>query len=74
VVFSHVSYSQYVDKNTAMANNLTYASDTSFVLRADSTNVVPASGVGRQSVRIQTNAVYSTHVVVFVVTFIFTIH
>jgi len=56
---------EYVDQGTAQANNLTFASSDTFILRADDTNVVPSSATGRQSVRIQTNAQYPTHVVVF---------
>lgn len=56
---------QYVDQNTAIANNLTFTSSNSFVLRADHTNVVPSSGVGRESVRLISNAQYTTHAAVF---------
>ncbi len=59
-------FSQYVDQATAIAQNLTFASDTSFVMRADDTTVLAASDAGRKSVRIKSNAAYSTHVSVYV--------
>ncbi|EPQ56434.1 laminarinase [Gloeophyllum trabeum ATCC 11539] len=55
----------YVDQATAQADNLTYASGDTFILRADYTTTLSASGPGRNSVRLQSNAQYSTHVAVF---------
>ncbi|KAK7024843.1 glycoside hydrolase family 16 protein [Favolaschia claudopus] len=56
----------YVDKATAMSQNLTFASGNKFVLRADSTTVIDdSSPTGRNSVRIRTNNAYTTHVAVF---------
>ncbi|KAJ7642037.1 endo-beta-glucanase [Roridomyces roridus] len=56
----------YVDQATAKAKNLTFASHNSFVLRADDTTVISdSSSVGRNSVRIQSNKAYTTHVAVF---------
>ncbi|KAF7320866.1 Glycoside hydrolase family 16 protein [Mycena chlorophos] len=56
----------YVDKATAMANNLTYASDDTFILRADHKTVISdSSSVGRKSVRIRSNKAYTTHVAIF---------
>ncbi|KAG8691660.1 hypothetical protein FRC09_011564, partial [Ceratobasidium sp. 395] len=43
----------YVDQATAQRLNLTYASSNSFIMRADYTTTLPASGPGRNSVRIQ---------------------
>ncbi|RPD81602.1 2 beta-glucanase [Lentinus tigrinus ALCF2SS1-7] len=70
--FSHEAISdpthgrvQYVDQATALAQNLTFASDTSLVMRADDTTVLDASGAGRNSVRIKSNNAYNTHVSVY---------
>ncbi|CAE6444172.1 unnamed protein product, partial [Rhizoctonia solani] len=52
----------YVDQATAQRLNLTYASGNSFVLRSDYTTTLSASGPGRNSVRIQSNKQWSTHV------------
>ncbi|KAG6807370.1 hypothetical protein H0H92_007814 [Tricholoma furcatifolium] len=54
----------YVDAATAAADNLTYASGDTFILRADYTTVLTADGPGRNSVRIRSNAAYTTHVAV----------
>ena len=56
--------SQYVDKDTAASENLTYATSDSFVMRADSTSILSADGPGRKSNRIKSNAQYNTHVTV----------
>ena len=64
--YLHLIHSQYVDQATALAQNLTFASDTSFVMRADDTTVLNAGGAGRRSVRIRSNNAYSTHVSVYV--------
>ncbi|KAH8822653.1 laminarinase [Flagelloscypha sp. PMI_526] len=56
---------QYVDKSTAQSLNLTYASGSTFILRADHTTVLSSSGAGRKSVRMRTLKQYSTHVAVF---------
>ncbi|KAF8646280.1 hypothetical protein AX16_007289 [Volvariella volvacea WC 439] len=55
----------YVDRATAIARNLTYASGDTFILRADSTSVLSPSGPGRNSVRIRSNKTFRTHVAVF---------
>ncbi|KAF7298826.1 putative glycosidase C21B10.07 [Mycena indigotica] len=56
----------YVDRATAQAQNLTFASADKFVLRTDATTVIgDGSPVGRNSVRIRTTATYTTHVAVF---------
>ncbi|EIN06365.1 endo-1,3(4)-beta-glucanase-like protein [Punctularia strigosozonata HHB-11173 SS5] len=54
----------YVDEATALASNLTYASQHSFVIRADHTTVLSDSDPGRQSVRIRSKRVFTTHAVV----------
>lgn len=54
----------YVDQGTALANNLTFASGDTFVMRADSTTTLNPSGPGRNSVRIRSLNTYTTHVVV----------
>lgn len=54
----------YVDKATAMNSNLSYASETKFIMRADEfTNVAP-SARGRDSVRITSNSAYDDAVFV----------
>ncbi|KZT27803.1 glycoside hydrolase family 16 protein [Neolentinus lepideus HHB14362 ss-1] len=55
----------YVDEATAQADNLTYASGNTFILRADDTTTLSSSGPGRNSVRLQSNNQYTTHVAVF---------
>ncbi|KAF7297132.1 Glycoside hydrolase family 16 protein [Mycena indigotica] len=57
---------KYVNMATAQAQNLTFASANKFVLRADAKTTLSDSGsVGRSSVRIRTNAAYTTHAAVF---------
>jgi len=55
----------YVDQTTALAQNLTYANGDTFIIRADHTTVLSASGPGRNSVRLQSNKQYYNHVAVF---------
>ncbi|KAI0757393.1 2 beta-glucanase [Daedaleopsis nitida] len=55
----------YVDQATALAQNLTFATDTSLIMRADSFATLDPAGPGRNSVRIKSNAAYTTHVTVF---------
>ncbi|KAN0078477.1 glycoside hydrolase family 16 protein [Tylopilus felleus] len=55
----------YVDKAIAQSLNLTYATSNTFIMRADDTTVLSASGPGRHSVRISSNDQYTTHVAVF---------
>ncbi|EMD36050.1 glycoside hydrolase family 16 protein [Gelatoporia subvermispora B] len=55
----------YVDMATAQADNLTYSSGDTFILRCDDTTVLSSSGPGRNSVRIQSNKQYLDHVSVF---------
>ncbi|KAI0762600.1 2 beta-glucan [Fomes fomentarius] len=55
----------YVDQQTALAQNLTFATDTSFIMRADSFNTLDPAGPGRNSVRVRSNNAYTTHVSVF---------
>jgi hypothetical protein len=54
----------YVDKATAQAQNLTFASSDTFILRADYKTTLSPSGPGRNSVRLLSNNQYSTHVAV----------
>ncbi|TRM69606.1 glycoside hydrolase family 16 protein [Schizophyllum amplum] len=49
----------YVDIGTAISNNLSYATPSKFVMRADYTHVVPASARGRDSVRITSKTAYT---------------
>ncbi|KAJ7264260.1 endo-beta-glucanase [Mycena rebaudengoi] len=56
----------YVNKTQAIIHNLTFASEHTFVLRADHKVVInDTSTTGRNSVRIRTNKGYTTHVAVF---------
>ncbi|KAG8691173.1 hypothetical protein FRC11_006148 [Ceratobasidium sp. 423] len=52
----------YVDQNTAINQNLTYANGNTFILRADYKTTLSASGPGRNSVRIQSRKQWRTHV------------
>ncbi|KAI0705052.1 concanavalin A-like lectin/glucanase domain-containing protein [Cerioporus squamosus] len=54
----------YVDQATALASNLTFASDDKFIMRADSQNVTQPTDRGRSSVRIKSNKAYDEAVVV----------
>ncbi|PBK67425.1 2 beta-glucanase [Armillaria solidipes] len=53
----------YVNAATAASQNLTYASDGTFILRADFTTVLDATGPGRNSVRLQSNKQYGSNTV-----------
>ncbi|KAF8556871.1 2 beta-glucanase [Imleria badia] len=55
----------YVDQQTALDLNLTYATSNTFIMRADHTNALDPNGPGRDSVRIRTKNQYTTHVAVF---------
>ncbi|KZT18498.1 glycoside hydrolase family 16 protein [Neolentinus lepideus HHB14362 ss-1] len=55
----------YVDQSTAVANNLTFTSADSLVMRCDDTTVLSSSDPGRNSVRIKSVKTYTTHVTVF---------
>ncbi|KAH9939824.1 putative beta-glucanase from glycoside hydrolase family GH16 [Amylocystis lapponica] len=55
----------YVDKQTSLSQNLTFTSDDTFIIRADSTSVLSDSDPGRNSVRIKSNISLNTHVAVF---------
>ncbi|KAH7883436.1 glycoside hydrolase family 16 protein [Phlebopus sp. FC_14] len=55
----------YVSQSTAEADGLVSVSGNQVFLRADSTTTLSASGPGRNSFRIQSDAQYSTHVAVF---------
>ncbi|RPD78818.1 hypothetical protein L226DRAFT_521027 [Lentinus tigrinus ALCF2SS1-7] len=54
----------YIDQPTALASNLTFASDDKFVMRADFQNVVQPPARGRNSIRIRSNKAYDEAVVV----------
>lgn len=57
----------YVDANTARSRGLAVAqSSNSFILRADSNNVLNPGGAGRDSVRVRSRNTYSHHVAVYV--------
>lgn len=53
------------DQATARALNLSYATHDSFVMKMDAKTVLDPAGPGRNSVRIISNANYTTHVAVF---------
>ncbi|GLB34452.1 putative glycoside hydrolase family 16 protein [Lyophyllum shimeji] len=55
----------YVDRSTAQNRNLTYAAGDTFIMRADFTKTLDPDGPGRDSVRIRSKNVYTTHVAVF---------
>ncbi|KAF9220689.1 glycoside hydrolase family 16 protein [Gyrodon lividus] len=55
----------YVDEETAVKLGLTFTIGNTFVLRADDTTVLSPNGTGRNSVRIRSNNLYTTHVAVF---------
>jgi hypothetical protein len=52
----------YVNQATALAQNLTYTSSDTLILRADYKTVLSASGPGRNSVRIQSKKAYGNGV------------
>ncbi|KAL6305235.1 concanavalin A-like lectin/glucanase domain-containing protein [Sparassis latifolia] len=54
----------YVDQNTAVSSNLSFATDSKFIMRADDQNVVAPSARGRDSIRIISNNAYSDSVTV----------
>ncbi|KAJ7647389.1 glycoside hydrolase family 16 protein [Roridomyces roridus] len=54
----------YVDQNTAVNLNLSVASNTSFLMRADYRELVPPAESGRKSVRISSPLAYSDSVMV----------
>ncbi|KAF8724729.1 hypothetical protein AX14_008633 [Amanita brunnescens Koide BX004] len=55
----------YVDGGTAARDNLTYASNNHFILRADSTKRLDPDGPGRDSVRLMSYKQYATSVMIF---------
>ncbi|KAH8110143.1 laminarinase [Phellopilus nigrolimitatus] len=55
----------YVDQEAALAKGLVSSSSDSFVMRADSTTKLTATGPGRDSIRIKSNSAYTQHVAVF---------
>ena len=68
-IVDHISlhlYSDYVDKDTAVANNLTYGGGNTFILRADSTHKVASGERGRKSVRLVSTETFRHHVAMYV--------
>lgn len=59
-----LSFSNYVNQATALAQNLTYASGNTLILRTDHTTTLSGSQ-NRNSVRIKSVKTYTTHVAVF---------
>ncbi|KAF8442810.1 glycoside hydrolase family 16 protein [Boletus edulis BED1] len=56
---------EYVDQQTAQQHNLTYATNGTFILRADYTTYLTPSDPGRKSVRIKSHKQFSTFVAIF---------
>jgi len=54
----------YIDKWSARRTNLSFASDTKFVMRADHTNRVQPNARGRDSIRIHSNKAYGDSVTI----------
>ncbi|CAE6376808.1 unnamed protein product [Rhizoctonia solani] len=54
----------YVDQSFAQGNNLTFTSDSKFVMRADSVNLVKSGSRGRDSIRISSKKSYEDSVIV----------
>ncbi|KAI0769731.1 concanavalin A-like lectin/glucanase domain-containing protein [Trametes elegans] len=54
----------YISQAEALQKNLTFVSDTKFVMAADSANVVPPDARGRDSIRIHSAKAYDEAVVV----------
>ncbi|KAF5370816.1 hypothetical protein D9758_001861 [Tetrapyrgos nigripes] len=54
----------YIDKATALASNLTFASDDKFIMRTDSTSFVPSASRGRNSNRIQSPDAFGNSILV----------
>jgi hypothetical protein len=52
----------YVDEDTSIQENLTFASYDTFILSADHKSALSPSGPGRNSVRIISKSTYTTHV------------
>lgn len=65
-ILIQISFRNYVDRSTAIAQNLTFAHGSTFILRADSKTVLDPSGPGRNSVRIISKKSYTHHVAVWV--------
>ncbi|KAF6758432.1 glycoside hydrolase family 16 protein [Ephemerocybe angulata] len=55
----------YTSKDVSQKLNLTFATPDTFILRADYKTVLDPAGPGRNSVRIRSNASYTTHVAIF---------
>ncbi|TFK63709.1 nucleophile-disabled Lam16a mutant holds Laminariheptaose in A cyclical conformation [Pluteus cervinus] len=55
----------YVDQATARAQNLSFASADTFIMRADSSKTLQSNGAGRDSVRIRSKKTFTTHTAVF---------
>ena len=56
----------YVGKDDALAQNLTFASGDTLVIRTDDKTVLDPNGPGRNSVRLYSNKKYKNHVTVYV--------
>ncbi|KAI5122150.1 hypothetical protein M0805_000797 [Coniferiporia weirii] len=55
----------YVDQATAQSLGLVTAEGDTFIMRSDNTTVLTASDLGRNSIRIRSNNLYTSHVAVF---------
>jgi hypothetical protein len=56
----------YVDLCTAVTNNLTFATDDTFIMRADDKNVVSSNERGRKTVRMKSTQTFTHHLVMYV--------
>ncbi|KAI0032089.1 glycoside hydrolase family 16 protein [Vararia minispora EC-137] len=54
----------YVDRDTALQHNLSFATTNKFVMRADSWSIVPPGARGRDSIRISSRSAYDEAVFV----------
>ena len=55
-----------MDQKTALAQNLTFVTDNTVIMRADSQTVLKPEDPGRNTVRIVSKKTYTTHTVVYV--------
>ena len=61
-----IGHSNYVTEEQARSLGLVIVESSSFILRADDTTTLSASGPGRNSFRISSNNIYGTHVAMWV--------
>ncbi|KAK7472629.1 hypothetical protein VKT23_000742 [Stygiomarasmius scandens] len=54
----------YVDRQTSIEKNLTYASEDKFIMKADSSEIVPPESRGRDSIRIESIEPFSEALII----------